>query len=79
MSINTITTDLADSLSPAALELLTQAKSELVTDQKDYAKEVVKERLLEIERLTVLLEKAKADLAELLQHDVPPILMLQGK
>jgi hypothetical protein len=79
MSIHTITTDLADSLSPAALELLTQAKAELATHQQINAKKVVKERLLEIERLTILLEKAKADLAELLQHDIPAILMLEGK
>lgn len=58
--------------------LLQQAMSELEADEAQGAKKVIKDRLLEIKRLEFLLAKAKADLAELLQHDQTEILMLHG-
>jgi hypothetical protein len=59
--------------------LLQQAMSELEADEAEGVKKLIKDRLLEIKRLEFLLSKAKADLAELLQHDQTEILMLQGR
>jgi len=59
--------------------LLAEAISELQTDQTKQVKEVIKSRLMEIKRLEALIEKAKADLAELLGRDEIEIIMLKGK
>jgi hypothetical protein len=66
------------SLSDSANTLLQEALSELDTSERDRAKDVIKERLLEIKRMEACLEKAKADLAKLLDRDVEEILMLEA-
>lgn len=53
-----------------------EALAELQTSQRDEAKDVIKRRLLEIRRMEVCLEKAKADLAKMLNKDVSEIAML---
>ena len=65
-------------LSDSASALLKDAISELDTTQYDQAKKLIKERLLEIKRMEKCLEKAKADLAKLLDRDVEEILMLES-
>lgn len=65
-------------LSDSASALLKDAISELDTAQYDQAKKLIKERLLEIKRMEKCLEKAKADLAKLLDLDVEEILMLES-
>lgn len=65
-------------LSDSASALLKEAISELDTTQYDQAKKLIKERLLEIKRMEKCLEKAKADLAKLLDRDVEEILMLES-
>lgn len=65
-------------LSDSASALLKDAISELDTAQYDQAKKLIKERLLEIKRMEKCLEKAKADLAKLLDRDVEEILMLES-
>lgn len=66
-------------LSADGRALLEEAMSEFETDQHNEAKKVIKNRLLEIKRMEMMLEKAKADLAALLQHSQSEILMLDGK
>ena len=53
-----------------------EALAELQTSERDEAKDVIKRRLLEIRRMEVCLEKAKADLAKMLNKDVSEIAML---
>lgn len=65
-------------LSDSASALLKEAISELDATQYDQAKKLIKERLLEIKRMEKCLEKAKADLAKLLDRDVEEILMLKS-
>ena len=53
-----------------------EAISELETCERDEAKQVIKRRMLEIRRMEACLEKAKKDLAELLEKNVSEIAML---
>ena len=66
-------------LSDESRKLLESAMLELQADEEKYVKKVIKDRLLEIKRLEIMLEKAKADLASLLEHDQAEILMLAGE
>jgi hypothetical protein len=66
-------------LSDESRELLETAMLELQADEERNVKKVIKDRLLEIKRLEIMLEKAKADLASLLEHDQAEILMLAGE
>ena len=66
-------------ISDESRELLEAAMLELQADEERNVKKVVKDRLLEIKRLEIMLEKAKADLASLLEHDQAEILMLAGE
>ena len=66
-------------LSDESRELLESAMLELQADEEKNVKKVIKDRLLEIKRLEIMLEKAKADLASLLEHDQAEILMLAGE
>jgi hypothetical protein len=75
-NLQTTFTDLA--LSESANTLFQEALTELDTCQRDRAKNVIKQRLLEIKRMEACLEKAKADLAKLLDRDVEEILMLEA-
>lgn len=72
--LKTTFTDLV--LSESASTLLKEAVAELDATQYDQAKKLIKERLLEIKRMEKCLEKAKADLAKLLDCEVEEILML---
>lgn len=76
IALKTTFTDLE--LSDDGKLLLQEAMLELETDEQGKAKKIVKDRLLEIKRLETMLAKAKADLAELLEHDQSEILMLAG-
>lgn len=76
IALKTTFTDLE--LSDDGKTLLQEAMLELETDEQSEAKKIVKSRLLEIKRLEIMLAKAKADLAELLEHDQSEILMLAG-
>lgn len=59
--------------------LLLEAMTELEIDDRNAVKNVIKERLTEIKRLEFLLEKAKSDLAKLMQQDATAIQMLGGR
>lgn len=63
-------------LSNESTVLLDKAMAELEVDEYDKAKSVIKNRLLEIKRLEIMLERAKTELADLLAHDQSEILML---
>ena len=63
-------------LSNESTVLLNKAMAELEVDEYDKAKSVIKNRLLEIKRLEIMLERAKTELADLLAHDQSEILML---
>ena len=76
IALKTVFTDLE--LSDDGKLLLQEAMSELETDEQSQAKKIVKSRLVEIKRLEIMLAKAKADLAELLERDKSEILMLEG-
>ena len=76
IALKTTFTDLE--LSDDGKTLLQEAMLELETDEQSEAKKIVKNRLLEIKRLEIMLAKAKADLAELLERDQSEILMLTG-
>jgi hypothetical protein len=54
-----------------------EALGELATSQRDDAKKVILERMREIKRLETCLERAKADLAKMLQKDVSEIALLR--
>ena len=60
----------------SARGLYTEALSELETTERDQAKKIIKDRLLEIQRMEVCLQKAKADLAKLLGKEISEIAML---
>lgn len=77
IAIKTTFTDLE--LSDDSKALLQEAILELETDEHDEAKKIIKNRLLEIKRLETMLEKARADLASLLERDQAEILMLAGE
>jgi len=66
-------------LSDESRKLLESAMLELQADEEKNVKKVIKDRLLEIKRLEIMLEKVKADLASLLEHDQAEILMLAGE
>lgn len=67
------------SLSPASTRDACQAAfDELQDADKKAAKELLKGRLKEIERLRGLLDRAEKDLEKLLQKDVSEIAALQG-
>jgi hypothetical protein len=53
-------------LSNESTALLNKAMAELEVDEYDKAKSVIKDRLLEIKRLEIMLERAKTELADLL-------------
>jgi hypothetical protein len=74
IALKTTFTDLE--LSDDSKALLQEAMLELETDEQSQAKKVIKNRLLEIKRMEIMLAKAKADLAELLERDQSEILML---
>jgi len=59
--------------------LLLEAMAELEVDDRNAVKKVIKERLTEIKRLEFLLEKAKSDLAKLMQQEATAIQMLGGR
>lgn len=63
-------------LSDKSNALLDNAMAELEVDEYNQAKGIIKDRLLEIKRLEIMLEKAKTELADLLAHDQSEILML---
>jgi acyl-CoA reductase-like NAD-dependent aldehyde dehydrogenase len=65
------------SLSPESQQLLDEALAEFESAERNKAKLIIQERLREIRRLEVLLEKAKADLASLVQKGEQEILMLE--
>lgn len=75
-NLKTTFSDLA--LSDSASTLLQEAIAELEVSQHDQAKKLIMQRLTEIKRLEACLEKAKADLAKLLDRDVEEILMLEA-
>lgn len=60
----------------SALGLYTEALAEMETSERDQAKEVIKTRLLEIQRMEACVEKAKRDLTKLLGKEVSEIAML---
>lgn len=64
-------------LAPDSSELLLEAMSEMDMSDRAQAKKLIQERLREIKRLELLLEKAKADLAKLVQRNVEEMLMLE--
>jgi hypothetical protein len=64
-------------LSQESSDLLREAMSEMEVSERDQAKKLIQDRLREIKRLELLLEKAKADLAKLMQRDVEEMLMLE--
>ena len=74
-SLATIVSNLE--LSPDSSDLLREAMSEMDVSDRDQAKKLIQERLREIKRLELLLEKAKADLAKLMQRNVEEMLMLE--
>jgi hypothetical protein len=65
-------------LSAETDELFKEALAEFEVCQRDAAKSVIKQRLLEIKRMEACLEKAKADLAKLLNRNIEEILMLEA-
>ena len=74
-SLATIVSSLG--LSPDSSDLLREAMSEMDVSDRDQAKKLIQERLREIKRLELLTEKAKADLAKLMQRNVEEMLMLE--
>lgn len=52
------------------------AESEIDDEQKAIAKEIIKERLLEIRALKALLKKAEAKLDEILNMDIDDVSLL---
>ena len=54
----------------------TEALAEMETSERDQAKEVIKARVLEIQRMEACVEKAKRDLAQLLGKKLSEIAML---
>ena len=75
--MSTLKTTFSDlQLSNESTALLNKAMAELEIDEYDKAKSVIKDRLLEIKRLEIMLERAKTELADLLAHDQSEILML---
>lgn len=74
-SLTTIVSELK--LSQDSSELLHEAMSEMDVSDRDRAKKLIQERLREIKRLELLLEKAKADLAQLMQCNVEEMLMME--
>jgi hypothetical protein len=74
-SLATIVSNLE--MSPDSSDLLREAMSEMDVSDRDQAKKLIQERLREIKRLELLLEKAKADLAKLMQRNVEEMLMLE--
>lgn len=69
----------AFSMNEESKALLLEAMSEFESDERNEVKRIIKERLLEIKRLEFMLEKAKADVARLVQEDPTAIRMLAGK
>jgi hypothetical protein len=53
-----------------------EALAELATSERDIAKRVIAERIREVQRLEICLNKAKADLAKILKKDVAEIALL---
>ena len=75
--MSTLKTTFSDlQLSNESTALLNNAMAELEVDEYDKAKSIIKDRLLEIKRLEIMLERAKTELADLLAHDQSGILML---
>lgn len=64
------------SLSPGSQQLLDEALAEFESAERNRVKSIIQERLREIRRLEILLEKAKADVASLVQKGEQEILML---
>jgi hypothetical protein len=64
------------SLSPESQQLLNEALAEFESAERNKAKSIIQERLREIRRREILQEKAKADLASLVQKGEQEILML---
>jgi signal transduction histidine kinase len=59
----------------SARSIYEEALAESLTSDRDTAKSVISQRIKEIQRLEVLLAKAKADLKNLLAKDVTEIAM----
>lgn len=53
-----------------------EALAELNVSERDAAKRVIAERIREVQRLEICLNKAKADLAKILKKDVAEIALL---
>jgi len=53
-----------------------EALAELTTSERDQAKRVIAERIREVQRLKICVQKAEADLARLLKKDVSEIALL---
>ena len=56
--------------------LYEEALAELTTSERDQAKRVIAERIREVQRLKICVQKAEADLARLLKKDVSEIALL---
>jgi hypothetical protein len=75
-NLKTTFSDLA--LSESSNSLLSEVIAELDVAQRDQVKDLIRKRILEIKRMEACIEKAKADLAQLLKLDTDEILMLEG-
>jgi isochorismate hydrolase len=74
-SLATIATDLA--IPDEAKALLQEAMADFEHSEHDQAKKLIQGRLREIKRLEACLEKAKVDLAKLLNRSVDEMLILE--
>jgi hypothetical protein len=74
-SLATIAADLK--LPDESKALLQEAMAEFDQSEHNQAKKLIQGRLREIKRLEACLEKAKADLAKLLNRSVDEMLMLE--
>jgi hypothetical protein len=75
-TLSTIQDDL--SLPEDSQALLKEAMEDLEKSGHERAKKIIQGRILEIKRMEACIEKAKADLAKLLNRSVEEILMLEN-
>jgi|LakMenEpi03Aug12_release.lakeMendotaPanAssembly.Ray.scaffolds.fasta_scaffold245810_3 hypothetical protein len=74
-TLSTIQNDL--SLPEDCQALLKEAMKDFERSEHERAKKIIQGRLLEIKRMEACIERAKADLAKLLNRSVDEILMLE--
>jgi hypothetical protein len=74
-TLSTIQNDL--SLPEDCQALLKEAMEDFEKSEHERAKKIIQGRLLEIKRMEACIERAKADLAKLLNRSVEEILMLE--